>query len=70
MSALMLADKMATTKEKMTKCEKALEEALNKVQRLEEAESQLNTGSVDNELLIHLENITKKAEELADKVSS
>ena len=70
MSALMLADKMATTTEKMTKCEKALDEALNKIQRLEKAESQFNTGSVDNELLIHLENITKKAEELADKVSS
>ena len=70
MSALMLADKMATTTEKMTKCEKALEEALNKVQQLEKAESHINTGSVDKELLIHLENITEKAEELAAKVSS
>ena len=70
MSALMLADKMATTTEKMTKCEKALEEALNKVQQLEKAESQINTGSVDSELLIQLENIAEKAEELAAKVSS
>ena len=55
---------------KMTKCEKALEEALNKVQQLEKAQSQINTDYVNNELIIHLENITEKAEELAAKVSS
>jgi hypothetical protein len=40
------------------------------VQQLEKAESQINTGSVDGELLIQLENIAEKAEELAAKVSS
>ena len=69
MSGLMLADKMATQSEKLAKSEIALEEALKKVQTLEENVN-LQQVPVAEDLLEEFMTITEKAEKLASKISN
>ena len=69
MSGLMLADKMATQSEKLAKSEIALEEALKKVQTLEENVN-LQQVPVAEDLLEEFMTITEKAEKLASRISN
>jgi len=70
MSGLMLADKMSSQSEKLMSCESALEDALTKIKELEQNNNSPQTQSLDTSLLNQLNNITEKAERLAEKISS
>ena len=70
MSGLMLADKMFSQSQKLTKCEAALEEALTKVKELEEGKSSPQAQSGRHHLLEQLEFITEKAEKIALKITN
>ena len=70
MSGLMLADKMSSQSEKLMNCESALEEALTKIEELEENNISPQTQRLDTNLYSQFENITEKAERLAEKISS
>ena len=70
MSGLMLADKMSSQSEKLMSCESALEDALTKIKELEQNNNSPLTQSLDTSLLNQLNNITEKAERLAEKISS
>ena len=70
MSGLMLADKMFSQSQKLTKCEAALEEALTKVKELEEVNNSPQTQSDQNDLLEQLSVITEKAEKIALKMTN
>ena len=70
MSGLMLADKMFSQSEKLTKCEVALEEALTKIKELEEGKSSPQAQSGQHHLLEQLEFITEKAEKIALKITN
>jgi cell division protein ZapA (FtsZ GTPase activity inhibitor) len=70
MSGLMLADKMFSQSEKLAKCEAALEEALTKVEQLEESEHSPQANSVGHHLLEELTVITEKAEKIALKITN
>jgi len=70
MSGLMLADKMFSQSEKLTKCEVALEEALTKVKELEEGKNSPQTQSSQHDLLEQLAVITEKAEKIALKITN
>ena len=70
MSGLMLADKMFSQSQKLTKCEAALEEALTKVKELEEAKSSPQAQSGQHDLLEQLAVITEKAEKIALKITN
>ena len=70
MSGLMLADKMFSQSQKLTKCEAALEEALTKVKELEEGKSSLQAQSGQHDLLKQLSVITEKAEKIALKMTN
>ena len=65
MSGLMLADKMFSQSQKLTKCEAALEEALTKVKELEEVNNSPQAQSGQQDLLKQLSVITEKAEKIA-----
>ena len=70
MSGLMLADKMFSQSQKLTKCEAALEEALTKVKELEEVNNSPQAQSGQQDLLKQLSVITEKAEKIALKVTN
>ena len=70
MSGLMLADKMFSQSQKLTKCEAALEEALTKVKELEEVNNSPQAQSDQHDLLEQLAVITEKAEEIALKITN
>ena len=70
MSGLMLADKMFSQSQKLTKCEAALEEALTKVKELEEGKSSPQAQSGQYDLLEQLAVITEKAEKIALKMTN
>ena len=70
MSGLMLADKMFSQSQKLTKCEVALEEALTKVKELEEGKNSPQAQSGQHHLLEQLEFITEKAEKIALKITN
>ena len=70
MSGLMLADKMFSQSQKLTKCEAALEEALTKVKELEEVNNSPQAQSGQHDLLKHLSVITEKAEKIALKITN
>ena len=69
MSGLMLADKMFSQSQKLTKCEAALEEALTKVKELEEVNNSPQAQSGQQDLLKQLSVITEKAEKIALKMT-
>ncbi len=69
MSGLMLADKMTAQSEKLTKAERALEEALKKAKSLEENDASLQVP-IDDNFLEQLTTITEKAENLAYKIAN
>ena len=69
MSGLMLADKMFSQSQKLTKCEAALEEALTKVKELEEVNNSPQAQSGQQDLLKQLSVITEKAEKIASKMT-
>ena len=69
MSGLMLADKMTSQAEKLAKAEKALEETLAKAKKLEEIDAS-QEAQFDDNYLEQLTNITKKAENLANKIAN
>ena len=69
MSGLMLADKMFSQSQKLTKCEAALEEALTKVKELEEVNNSPQAQSGQHDLLMQLSVITEKAEKIALKMT-
>ena len=70
MSGLMLADKMFSQSQKLTKCEAALEEALTKVKELEEVNNSPQAQSDQQNLLEQLAVITEKAEKIALKITN
>ena len=70
MSGLMLADKMFSQSQKLTKCEAALEEALTKVKELEEVNNSPQAQSGQHDLLEQLAIITEKAEKIALKITN
>lgn len=70
MSGLMLADKMFSQSQKLTKCEAALEEALTKVKELEEVNNSPQALSGQQDLLKQLSVITEKAEKIALKMTN
>ena len=70
MSGLMLADKMFSQSQKLTKCEAALEEALTKVKELEEVNSSPQAQSSQHDSLEQLAVITEKAEKIALKMTN
>jgi len=70
MSGLMLADKMFSQSQKLTKCEAALEEALTKVKELEEVNNSPQAQSGQHDLLKRLSDITEKAEKIALKMTN
>ena len=70
MSGLMLADKMFSQSQKLTKCEAALEEALTKVKELEEVNNSPQAQSDQHDLLEQLAVITEKAEKIALKMTN
>ena len=70
MSGLMLADKMFSQSQKLTKCEAALEEALTKVKELEEVNNSPQAQSGQHDLLEQLAVITEKAEKIALKMTN
>ena len=70
MSGLMLADKMFSQSQKLTKCEAALEEALTKVKELEEVNNSPQAQSGQPDLLKQLSVITEKAEKIALKMTN
>ena len=70
MSGLMLADKMFSQSQKLTKCEVALEEALTKVKELEEVNNSPQVQSGQHDLLKQLSDITEKAEKIALKMTN
>ena len=70
MSGLMLADKMFSQSQKLTKCEAALEEALTKVKELEEVNNSPQAQSGQQDLLKQLSVITEKAEKIALKMTN
>lgn len=69
MSGLMLADKMFSQSQKLTKCEAALEEALTKVKELEEVNNSPQAQTGQQDLLKQLSVITEKAEKIALKMT-
>ena len=69
MSGLMLADKMFSQSQILTKCEAALEEALTKVKELEEVNNSPLAQSGQHDLLMQLSVITEKAEKIALKMT-
>ena len=70
MSGLMLADKMFSQSQKLTKCEAALEEALTKVKGLEEVNNSPQAQIEQHDLLEQLAVITEKAEKIALKMTN
>ena len=60
---------MASQSEKLTKCERELEEALIIIKKLEGNKNSQQDETAENELLQQLSNITEKAEKLAFKIS-
>jgi cell division protein ZapA len=70
MSGLMLADKMFSQSEKLSKCEAALEEALTKIKELEEGKNSAQAERVNHHLLEQLAVITEKAEKIALKINN
>jgi cell division protein ZapA len=70
MSGLMLADKMFSQSQKLTKFEAALEEALTKVKELEEVSNPPSNTSGQHDLLKQLSVITEKAEKIALKMTN
>ena len=70
MSGLMLADKMFSQSQKLTKCEAALEEALTKVKELEEVNNSPQAQIDQHDLLEQLAVITEKAEKIALKMTN
>ena len=70
MSGLMLADKMFSQSQKLTKCEAALEEALTKVKELEEVNNSPQAQIDQHDLLEQLAVITEKAEKIALKITN
>ena len=70
MSGLMLADKMFSQSQKLTKCEAALEEALTKVKGLEEVNNSPQAQIDQHDLLEQLAVITEKAEKIALKITN
>ena len=70
MSGLMLADKMFSQSQKLTKCAAALEEALTKVKELEEVNNSPQAQSGQHDLLEQLAVITEKAEKIALKMTN
>ena len=70
MSGLMLADKMFSQSQKLTKCEAALEEALTKFKELEEVNNSPQAQSGQHNLLKQLSVITEKAEKIALKMTN
>ena len=70
MSGLMLADKMFSQSEKLTKCEATLEEALTKIKELEDDKNSSKAESVEHDLLEQLTVITEKAEKIALKITN
>ena len=69
MSGLMLADKMTSQSDKLAKAERALEEALTEVKKLE-ANDASQQVQIDEKFLKQLVVVTEKAENLAYKISN
>ena len=69
MSGLMLADKMTAQSEKLTKAERALEEALARAKKVEDNDAS-QEAQIDGNFLEQFTNITEKAEKLAYKIAN